>query len=86
MYVKADRVSEVILKLKETLGYYKDAEINSDAFCSKETIERNMANYFCGLAETLQILTGRIFNWGRDEKGYRLIETINGTEYTICYV
>ena len=86
MYVKVDQISEVIDKLRETLKNYKDAEINADAFYPKETIERNMANYFCGLAETLQILTGRVFNWGRDEKGYRLIETINGTEYTICYV
>lgn len=65
----------IIDKMKETIGYIRDADKNADCFCPSETIKKNMGNYFAGLAFALKIATGKEYNWsnGTDGKTWTLV-------------
>lgn len=72
----------VIDKMKETIGYIRDAEKNADAFYSAETIKNNMREYFCGLAYALEVATGKEYNWsnGTDGNTWALVIQCNTSE------
>lgn len=59
----------IIDKMKETIGYIRDAEKNADYFYPAETIRKNMSEYFCGLAFALEAITGKEYHWSNGVDG-----------------
>jgi hypothetical protein len=77
---------ETIDTMKETIGYFRDAEQNADAFHSVNYIHHNMNNYFGGMAIVLQKITGKEYHWGNDEKGYYIISYAEDKETVQYYI
>ncbi|MDD4565722.1 MAG: hypothetical protein PHE79_09660 [Eubacteriales bacterium] len=59
----------VIEKMKETIGYMRDAKKNSDGFYTEQEIFNNMSQYFTGLAFALETITGKEYHWSRRYEG-----------------
>ena len=80
--MKKSQKDAVIDKMKETIGYIRDAEKNADGYYSAETIRQNMGHYFTGLAFALELETGNEYHWsnGIDGKDWALVEMKKGKE------
>jgi hypothetical protein len=78
----------VIEKMKETIGYIRDAEKNADAFYSAEVIRNNMNEYFAGLAFALEAATGYEYHWsnGTDGNTWALVAEHNSGMLDYLYL
>jgi hypothetical protein len=72
----------ILDKMKETIGYIRDAKKNADSFYSADMIIKNMSEYFCGLAFALEVVTGKEYHWsnGVDGDKWSLVILNNGLE------
>jgi hypothetical protein len=73
----------IIDKMKETIGYYRDADKNADAYYDADKIRNNMLQYFTGLAFALEAITGKEYHWSSGEDGNTWSLVI--VEKTNCY-
>ena len=86
---KAQAQHQIIIdKMKETIGYIRDAEKNEDVFYSAETIRNNMSEYFGGLAFALETITGKEYHWsnGTDGNTWALVIRESGKEDKRLYI
>ncbi|MGE4353535.1 MAG: hypothetical protein AB7D36_05575 [Oscillospiraceae bacterium] len=83
---KIQQQTQVITnKMKETIGYIRDAEKNADAFYSAEAIKKNMSEYFCGLAFALEAITGLEYHWSNGEDGKTWALVVQGGKADMYY-
>ncbi len=76
----------VINKMKETIGFIRDAEKNEDYFFPAEKIKSNMGNYFTGLAFALEAATDNEYHWSNNENGWALVIQSQGKEDEYQYI